>query len=933
MRHPFTARRAGSILALLATACSLVPGAASGAASGPVVSSITGAAPMNVFQAGGDVAFDVALDQAASTDTTVAYSVTDYFGVTAASGSAVVPAGGTHVAVDLGAVQRGAYTMTVTPGPATTTFAVVTALAQRPALADSPFAVATMSDGIVPQSSMDGFAAAVRLSGVTWVRDDYRWGPVNPSAGSFTFGADDAFYHALSSHGLKVLDVWTDAPGWTGADGVERYLPTDLLAAYHFARTSSAHFGADVAAWEPWNEPDGVAVPGFSGPADSADQLAAYLKAASIGVRDGAPAALVAMPGMGWATPPGDSFPAQGYLDSAMRSGIQRFVDLDNMHLYPTYSGAQAITPFPTCGADAMQSLRSRFGASASPLWTTEAGIAIQPATSGLSASQEVEQARYLVTSTVLDLAAGADKHFFFLAAPYTYAGDTYFGMLSPSYTPYRSFAAEAALTEQLGAGTYRGQLAGAPAGVAAHVFQPRKGVSTAVLWSLQPGSVSIAVGKSIPTLTDVQGRSLPVAVSGGVASVQTGPDPVYLQVGSTLPVVAGTGAAPIAAATPAAALTQSERVVVAQRYGSTESAASHLDGAYTLQPLTANHEQVEVANLNATPISGTLTLAAPQGWLLTPSSRPISVGAFQSVTVPVDITPDASVSPGVRAPITARVTVNGADSTPSFAYVRTGRPVTPSGTPSRTLAWFRFEESSPQVDASGTRWYADSSGNGARAVVEQAGAGGFLGASTDVPAVAGGSNAHSLLMSPGDTSLDAADGQWLRVDGIDLGCEDFTVEYFTKLDSSTAQLSNSIPVSYGDPTDAAGGNNVFDVQQFRGNLLTQYRDPAGETAAAPGVLLDGRWHHVAVVYRGQAQQAGTMTVYLDGVQVALARGNPRSVLQSAFKIGLYDTTTPTLYRGLIDEVRVSAGALAPSQFLDGPGPFAALSPQALRSL
>jgi hypothetical protein len=95
-------------------------------------------------------------------------------------------------------------------------------------------------------------------------------------------------------------------------------------------------------------------------------------------------------------------------------------------------------------------------------------------------------------------------------------------------------------------------------------------------------------------------------------------------------------------------------------------------------------------------------------------------------------------------------------------------------------------------------------------------------------------------------------------------------------------------------------------------------------TTNAPLVI--GNWHHIAVV---GSSATDTATLYLNGVQVA----------QTPFTDGLFDPTANTAWTvgrgqfngnpadfvdGQIDEVRWTAAALTPAQFLNIPEPASA---------
>ena len=80
--------------------------------------------------------------------------------------------------------------------------------------------------------------------------------------------------------------------------------------------------------------------------------------------------------------------------------------------------------------------------------------------------------------------------------------------------------------------------------------------------------------------------------------------------------------------------------------------------------------------------------------------------------------------------------------------------------------------------------------------------------------------------------------------------------------------------------------------------------------------VADGEWHHYALVIDGDASGADQARFYVDGVRAAsgaLAYGVVK-LLNGTFRIGGgYDGTA---FSGLIDDVRITGGALDPEGFM-----------------
>lgn len=121
----------------------------------------------------------------------------------------------------------------------------------------------------------------LKLSGANFVRDRISWGQIQKQAGEFPNNCKRYDQNAtlLAENGIRVLNVFHDAPSWTKHGS--RTLPDDLGAVYEFCRYLARHFQGRVAAWEFWNEMD----IGFC--QESGWDYAAAHKAAYLGFKDG----------------------------------------------------------------------------------------------------------------------------------------------------------------------------------------------------------------------------------------------------------------------------------------------------------------------------------------------------------------------------------------------------------------------------------------------------------------------------------------------------------------------------------------------------------------------------------------------------------------------------------------------------------------------
>ena len=136
-------------------------------------------------------------------------------------------------------------------------------------------------------------------------------------------------------------------------------------------------------------------------------------------------------------------------------------------------------------------------------------------------------------------------------------------------------------------------------------------------------------------------------------------------------------------------------------------------------------------------------------------------------------------------------------------------------------------------------------------------------------------------------------------------GYRSVTVECFAKSVASGALFTS------GDGS-AAGSFGAFKSVGGARAEFVPYADALNSESAAA----DGEWHHYALVIDGDASGAEQTRFYVDGVRAAsgaMASGIV-TLLNGTFRIGGgYDGTA---FTGLIDDVRLTSGALAPEEFM-----------------
>ncbi len=113
------------------------------------------------------------------------------------------------------------------------------------------------------------FQSSVRFlkrSGITTVRDRLTWRALEPQEKKFNwtlgFGNGEAIRKFCRDEGFFFLDVWHDAPAWTGAaaahenDSIGSPYPTDFLKTVETWRTVAENWNDKLSMLEVWNEPE-----------------------------------------------------------------------------------------------------------------------------------------------------------------------------------------------------------------------------------------------------------------------------------------------------------------------------------------------------------------------------------------------------------------------------------------------------------------------------------------------------------------------------------------------------------------------------------------------------------------------------------------------------------------------------------------------------
>jgi hypothetical protein len=105
-------------------------------------------------------------------------------------------------------------------------------------------------------NDLEKVVALMKEAGVGWVRLDFLWGDIEPSAGVFSFGKYDHLVELLSRNKINVLGILLYSADWASSCGKWNCPPRDNALFVNYAAKVVSRYKDKVKYWEVWNEPD-----------------------------------------------------------------------------------------------------------------------------------------------------------------------------------------------------------------------------------------------------------------------------------------------------------------------------------------------------------------------------------------------------------------------------------------------------------------------------------------------------------------------------------------------------------------------------------------------------------------------------------------------------------------------------------------------------
>jgi len=582
--------------------------------------------PGNLFAFGQKVVAHVEAKDAQS----VEWRVTDLDGTEAAKGRG---------AVEIAHLPRGYYELTAKAAGQTAklAFAVVTDRS-----ANEPPSTRLNVDGATAwlerQGRHDAIARMLRIAGIGWVRERFSWGGTEPAKGKVAWQQYDAVADAFAKHGVRVYQIFHDSPAWCHAGRKNTRNPADLRDVYAFAKRLAQHYKGRVAAWEVWNEPDISFWP------DLSDTFAGVQKAAYLGFKAGDPSLPVLI----------GSF-CRGrcaFDENLFDAGIRDYFDIFNWHIYAPPER------YPATLARYLELLR-RHRCHDRPVWLTEAGIRLRATRPGgeLNSADERRQADFVPKSFAFSLAAGNDRHFFFVL-PYYLERGVQFGALRKDLSPRPAFVAIAAAVDILGEARFLGFLATREKeGFTAVAFDNGK-ERVLVIWSDAPRQAELPVSAGKAVVANVVGRRRECDAPGGRLRLAIGPSPQYVVgVGDAIvPRLRGTPR-------PKGRLPTNRPSPIVVRGQAQVHALDKANDSYVIADEPFDYA-VEACNFGRETAAGRIALELPRGWKAQPGECAVTLEPMGRAVCEFRVAP----GPAALGPQRIRVRPDFADASPAPA-------------------------------------------------------------------------------------------------------------------------------------------------------------------------------------------------------------------------------------------------------------------------
>ena len=620
------------------------------------------AAELDVYTGSWDMRATFNLVSFASTEEEAAditVKITDYYGDVVLEHTERPVFGAYTLKIDLGKHPTGYFTVSAVTGTQTLftkSYVVLPPVEDRDLESDSPFASDFASYHILAdrEDVVANYAAAAKLCGVSVLRERLDWIYTEWNEGGCDFSRADRFYNKINDMGLEILPFFSNAPRWATENG--KVFMDEQLAVYRFSKRVAERYANISQALEVWNEMDYFTyVP--------ADMYASFYKAAALGVVDSGTSLPKIIGGL---CEPVNSNP---YLTILYKSDVFDYSDAFNWHYHIYDRAERSVTEFVDGTKAGQFATFANTYLSSLPSWCTEAGIKLYtPAgCADMTFAQQKIQANYMVTSACQSLAAGTDKHFWFILGNMPEDGG-WFGSYGADDRPFASVVTEAVMTQTLGKGIYKGELKGLPSGAEGHVINNGED-DVIVLWATSDRDVTLSVPGNVLKTTVVGNREVLCSTNGKI-TVKAGSEPMFITVDGTVDASSYTATSndEIKTISAKSDFTVGERVILTQLWYDLTDSASYLSARNNGYRVSANGNTItlQLVNFNDFEVTGTVSGSA-DGYTVTGSGETITIPAMSETEVTFTITPNGGTG---ATYLTFEGTFNGSETSKSVSRI-----------------------------------------------------------------------------------------------------------------------------------------------------------------------------------------------------------------------------------------------------------------------
>lgn len=619
------------------------------------------AAELDVFVGSWDMSASFELSSFATEQTAqdVSVEIVDYYGEVVYTHTEKPVFGAYTLKIDLGKHPTGYFTVSAVTGTQTLftkSYVVLPPVEDRDLESDSPFASDFASYHILAdrEDVVANYAAAAKLCGVSVLRERLDWIYTEWNEGGCDFSRADRFYNKINDMGLEILPFFSNAPRWATENG--KVFMDEQLAVYRFSKRVAERYANISQALEVWNEMDYFTyVP--------ADMYASFYKAAALGVVDSGTSLPKIIGGL---CEPVNSNP---YLTILYKSDVFDYSDAFNWHYHIYDRAERSVTEFVDGTKAGQFATFANTYLSSLPSWCTEAGIKLYtPAgCADMTFAQQKIQANYMVTSACQSLAAGTDKHFWFILGNMPEDGG-WFGSYGADDRPFASVVTEAVMTQTLGKGIYKGELKGLPSGAEGHVINNGED-DVIVLWATSDRDVTLSVPGNVLKTTVVGNREVLCSTNGKI-TVKAGSEPMFITVDGTVDASSYTATSndEIKTISAKSDFTVGERVILTQLWYDLTDSASYLSARNNGYRVSAkgNTITLQLVNFNDFEVTGTVSGSA-DGYTVTGSGETITIPAMSEKEVTFTITPNGRKG---ATYLTFEGTFNGSETSKSVSRI-----------------------------------------------------------------------------------------------------------------------------------------------------------------------------------------------------------------------------------------------------------------------